>query len=191
MYYILRIFKKNVVNSSNHAHITLGDFTYFTTCFSSWHTGNALVDAKLVSIFRYWHPGITDHFYTANWGELGCGKHGWLSEGVACIMHNTKVSGTVPIYRYWGNNDHFYTTNPHEIGVTHPGHVGHYGYRSEGILGYCYPTHVPGTVPLYRYYRAHGQDHFYTTNIHEIGTSVPGVVGRHGYKSEGVACYVL
>ena len=148
------------------------------------------MDAKLVSIFRYWHPGITDHFYTANWGELGCGKHGWHSEAVACIMHSTQVPGTVPLYRYWGNNDHFYTTNPHEIGVTHPGHVGHYGYRSEGITGYCFTSQVAHTVPLYRYYRAQGQDHFYTTNIHEIGTSVPGVVGRHGYKSEGIACYV-
>ena len=149
------------------------------------------MDARFVSIFRYWNSGITDHFYTANWGEIGCGRHGWQSEGVACIMHSTNVSGTVPLYRYWGNNDHFYTTNPREIGVTTPGHVGHHGYKSEGILGYCYPTQVPGTVPLYRYYKPEGQDHLYTTNIHEIGTKVPGVVGKHGYKYEGVACYVF
>ena len=173
------------------SHITLRVFTYFTTCFSSWHTGNALVDAKFVSIFRYFNSRITDHFYTANWGELGCGKNGWRVQGVTCIMHSRKVHGTVPIYRYWNGKDHLYTTNRQEIGVTHPGHVGHHGYRSEGILGYCYPKWVPGTVPLYRYYKLHGQDHFYTTNIHEIGTRVPGVVGKYGYKFERVACYVF
>ncbi len=42
-----------------------------------------------------------------------------------------------------------------------------------------------GTVPFYRYWN--GADHFYTTNINEIGTSTPGHLGRHGYTSEGTA----
>merc|ERR1719204_975934 len=44
-------------------------------------------------------------------------------------------------------------------------------------------------TPLYRYYNDGNNDHFYTTNIKEIGTGKNGQVGRHGYKSEGVAGY--
>ena len=43
-------------------------------------------------------------------------------------------------------------------------------------------------APFYRYWRASGADHFYTTNILEIGVAVPGQKGKHGYKSEGVEC---
>ena len=47
---------------------------------------------------------------------------------------------------------------------------------------------MTGMVPLYRYYQGAHQDHFYTTNPHEIGTVVPGVA-RNGYTSEGIAGY--
>jgi hypothetical protein len=38
------------------------------------------------------------------------------------------------------------------------------GYRFEGIAGYIYPTQQSGAAPLYRAYRAIGNDHFYTVN---------------------------
>ena len=47
-----------------------------------------------------------------------------------------------------------------------------------------------GTVPLYRYWNPSSADHFYTTNADEIGTTTSGEVGRYGYHSEGIACYV-
>ena len=43
-------------------------------------------------------------------------------------------------------------------------------------------------APFYRYWRASGADHFYTTNILEIGVAVPGQTGKYNYKSEGVEC---
>eukprot|EP01080_Neovahlkampfia_damariscottae_P009076 gene9076-1171_t len=45
-------------------------------------------------------------------------------------------------------------------------------------------------VPLFRYWNSRVGDHFYTTNINEIGTSKPGKVGKHGYVSEGIVGYV-
>ena len=45
-------------------------------------------------------------------------------------------------------------------------------------------------APFYRYWRASGSDHFYTTNILEIRAAVPGQLGRFGYKSEGVECII-
>ena len=95
--------------------------------------------------------------------------------------------GTVPFYRYWNGRDHFYTTDINEIGTAVPGHLGKHGYTSEGTACQIHDTQVPSSVPLYRYYNGH--DHFYTTNANEIGTTVPGVTGKHGYKSEGIAGY--
>ena len=107
-------------------------------------------------------------------------------------LHLSHAASTVPLYRYWKSSvsDHFYTTNPKEIGTTTPGQKGKYGYVSEGIAGYCHSTQVADSVPLYRYWHAAASDHFYTTNPKEIGTVTPGQVGKHGYVSEGVTCYV-
>jgi hypothetical protein len=119
------------------------------------------------------------------------GHHGYTSEGFQCFVYSTQVAGTVPLYRYWKSSlgDHFYTTNANEIGTTTPGAIGHHGYTSEGVAGYCFPQTSAGRVPLYRYWS--GSDHFYTTNPREIGTTTPGRTGNHGYVSEGVACYVI
>ena len=49
---------------------------------------------------------------------------------------------------------------------------------------------IVGLVSLYRYWRIIGGDHFYTTNVNEIGACAHGVVGINGYKSEGVQCLI-
>ena len=156
------------------------------------HTG-------LVPLYRYWKPW--DHFYTTNIKEIGnanpgsVGNSGYTSEGIQCLIYSKQVKGTVPLYRYWSPfaTDHFYTTNAGEIGTTTPGQRGKGSYKSEGITGYCFPTAVPGTIPLYRYCRGvgAGTDHFYTTNTQEIGTTTPGQVGKHSYAYEGITCHVL
>ncbi len=99
-------------------------------------------------------------------------------------------AGTVPFYRYFNGREHFYTTNIHEIGTGTHGKLGKLGkqcYTSEGTAGYIHDTQDSGTIPLYRYFNGH--NHFYTTNSDEIGTTVHGVTGKHGYKSEGIAGY--
>jgi hypothetical protein len=42
-----------------------------------------------------------------------------------------------------------------------------------------------GPSVLYRYWKPSISDHFYTTNINEIGTATAGQLGHHGYTSEG------
>ena len=156
------------------------------------------LEPQLTSLYRYWKSSITDHFYTTNIAEIGTstsgqvGNHGYISEGIQCRLYTRQVAGSVPLYRYWksGIGDHFYTTNSHEIRTTNPGVTGNYGYVSEGIAGFCFPQASAGRVPLYRYWKGN-LDHFYTTNPHEIETVVHGQVGKYGYQSEGVACYVI
>ena len=150
---------------------------------------------KKIPLHRYWNPYWVDHLYTTNFRELAGrrGRHGFRYEGIQGYLYKKRARGSVPLYRYWHprSYDHFYTTNPNEIGTTTPGRTGKYGYKSEGYVGFCMRSRVPGTVPLYRYWKAHRADHLYTTNIREIGTATPGRVGRHGYKSEGITCYVF
>lgn len=51
-------------------------------------------------------------------------------------------------------------------------------------------THLPGTVPLYRYYNSHHlvRDHFYT--IEDLGPSIPGGAGS-SWVFENIECYVF
>ena len=77
--------------------------------------------------------------------------------------------------------NHFYTVDPTEPGIAPAGH------KAEGIACLLSPKKVFGLVPLYRYYN--GNDHFYTTNGGEIGTTTLGAVGNGGYKCEGPAGY--
>jgi len=133
--------------------------------------------------YRYYHSGIVDHFYTRNWNELGWGSaNAWIYERQECRIFGTQISGTVPLYRYYGNHDHFYTTNIHEIGTATPGQMGHHNFRSEGVAGYCFPNPGPGLLPLYRFMRiSHYWNHFYKCS----SSSTPG-----GYNYEGIACYL-
>ena len=96
-------------------------------------------------------------------------------------------TGLIPLYRYY-NGEHFYTTGAGEIGTITPGATGSFGYKCEGIAGYCYPSSASWLNPLYRYWN--GKEHFYTTNAGEIGTITIGATGSFGYKYEGVACYL-
>ena len=51
------------------------------------------------------------------------------------------------------------------------------------IIIMVYPV-TAGIVPFLRYWN--NIDHFYTTNLQEIGTDTVGHIGRSGYKSEGI-----
>jgi hypothetical protein len=153
----------------------------------------------LVPLQRYWKLEISDHFYTINRDEIGTtvhgqkGKHGYVYEGKQCCIYKEPVQDSIPLYRYWkaGAGDHFYTTDEKEIGTTTRGQIGNYEYKSEGVVGYCSPSQVDDTVPLYRYWNPKNSDHFYITNgMQEIGTITDGERGNHGYISEGVVCYV-
>ncbi|KAF8537894.1 hypothetical protein BDD12DRAFT_699097, partial [Trichophaea hybrida] len=66
----------------------------------------------------------------------------------------------VPTYRgYDGtNSNHFYTTDRNEIDRVIP------PYAAESVGWYMYPTAIPGTVPLYRFYNSADGDHVYSTN---------------------------
>lgn len=130
------------------------------------------------TFFRYFSPAGTDHFYTANFGELGNGAGGYVLEGSAGKVFSSTFAacGAVPLLRFFNvaGSDHFYTTNAGEGA----------GLRAEGVAGYCFPFNVAGLVPLYRYFSPGAFDHLYTTNFGELGN------GAGGYRLEGIQCFV-
>ncbi len=83
---------------------------------------------------------------------------------------------------YWSetDKDHFYTTKEDDIGTTTIGQTGKYGYKFEGVWGYCFPTEEVGTTALYQYYNDVVKNHFYYT----------GETDASGYKYDGIVCFV-
>jgi len=132
-------------------------------------------------LYRYWNPNVTDHFYTANFNELGWAANGWEFGWIECYIYPTQQSGTVPLYQYWNPSvgDHFYTTNFNELGW------GAYGWTFERTEGYIFPYQQSGTVPLHQYWNATVGDHFYTINLEELGPS-----GAYGWVYSRVDGYV-
>jgi len=171
-------------HTGNHGFTCEGDGF---TVFNHHHHG-------LVPVYRYYHAGNHNHFYTASAAEIGTthpghsGNLGYTCEGILGYVSPHEFPGSVAIHRYYhdGHHDHFYTVSANEIGTTHVGHVGNHGYKYEGVLGYAYPAehHVNH---VWRYIHEAHHDHFYTTAENEIGTTVQGAVGNHGYKAEGHA----
>jgi hypothetical protein len=75
-------------------------------------------------------------------------------------------------YRLYKNR-HFYTASWSEVqSLT--------SWTKEGYIGFVKSTQETGTVPLYRYYTPHNDNHYYSTS-----SSTPS-----GYNSEGIAGYV-
>jgi hypothetical protein len=160
------------------------------TVFNHHHAG-------LLPFYRYWQESTHDHFYTTNAGEIGTttvgqvGNHGYKCEGILGYVSGSDFPGAVGILRYWNDqlHDHFYTVDPNEIGTTHVGQAGKFGFKFEAVAGYAYPAQSD-IVPVFRYWLESTHDHFYTTNAGEIGTTTAGQTGNFGFKSEGTAFFV-
>ncbi|KAG9395236.1 MAC/Perforin domain [Carpediemonas membranifera] len=94
----------------------------------------------------------------------------------AANLHMRTLS---PVYRYAhtrGYLDHMVLFSTSELGCTH----NKPDYTLEGVLGYSPQTNVLGTVPLYRAFRPHNGDHFFTTSYPELQLAC-----RNGYEQEG------
>jgi hypothetical protein len=94
-------------------------------------------------------------------------------------IFDRQVYNTAPIYRYVNvrNGDRLSTTNYNEL------KGGNDTWKYECITGYAYTTPVYGSMPVYRY--NNGREHFLTTSSTEVAN------GRNGFRSEGIAFYIV
>lgn len=91
---------------------------------------------------------------------------------------------TVRLLRYknFSHGDYFYTTKPDEIGQGQ----GVYTFEWDKQPGYVYPADFwrDGTTQLHRYFNARNGNHYYTTDLNELGE------GNANDKYEGPIAYV-
>ncbi|CAF4626806.1 unnamed protein product, partial [Rotaria magnacalcarata] len=123
------------------------------------------------------------------------GRHGYTFEFVQCqVFHpsSSRRSNTIPLYRYvhTKTGQNFYTNKWQDIG-TYARDVIVGSWRSIGIEAYVYSSFQQGTVPFYRYNHSITAQPFYTTSMCEIGTVYPGLIGRYGYRYDGIVGYVV
>jgi len=83
-------------------------------------------------LYRWYHPGKGDHFYSSESEMSHASLHGYILEGSIGNIATTKLPGTRELYQ-WHNvmkGLHFYTTDIKGEGY------GQKGYKFESIVGY-------------------------------------------------------
>ncbi|MFC5502326.1 hypothetical protein ACFPJ4_08760 [Lysinimonas soli] len=128
-----------------------------------------------VSVYRFWSPKNSTHFYTASVSErdtiiASYPTSVWTYEGVAYNAFLTQESGTIPLYRFWSPrlSGHFYTASESEKNSIIAGYPSS-TWTFEGVAFYVYPTDttVAGTVAVSRFWSPQNQHHFYTASVSE------------------------
>jgi Repeat of unknown function (DUF5648)/Bacterial Ig domain len=95
-----------------------------------------------------------------------------------------------PVYRFYEpqSNDHFYTMSlaeRNEIIATYPSSEWTY----EGVAFHAFPSHVAGSVPLYRFWSAQFVGHFFTASEAEKNSVIANYPPSE-WNYEGIAFYV-
>lgn len=174
--------KKILRYLSSMAMMALGVASIFPTLAAAQVTTNSSCSdpnyiAAMNTVYRRWNPNLVDHFYTNNPQETGTG---YSDEQTTWGVENTQLDNTIPLYRFYSNSDtdHFYSTT-----AATPN-----GYVSEGMIGFIFPSTVPGSTPLYRLYRYYNGngDHLYTTSASERDAAMN--MGYHLETTEGYVC---
>jgi hypothetical protein len=53
------------------------------------------------------------------------------------------------------------------------------GYQYHGIAAYIYPNQIPGTIPIYSYYKKANSDHFVGITSDTVGIAAAGYTQEH------------
>lgn len=135
----------------------------------------------ITTVYRLYHPGTGDHFYTNNSFEVNSAQSGdyRFENNIGATFEN----GAGTLFRLYNQAaaDHFYTTNPAERTAAIAG-----GYASEGDVGKCDASSgVDNLRPVYRLWHPGITDHFYTLSAAERDSAAAS-----GYQFEGIACFV-
>ncbi|MER8995556.1 hypothetical protein [Mesorhizobium sp. M0678] len=135
--------------------------------------------ARDITVFRLRGP---DHLYTISCDEAkavqSSGQYTLEYDSLFFHIQSERVSGFVPLYRYYGQERHFYTTSDNAEGVGF--------YRLEGITGYVSPVKTADTVPVYRAYNPNSGEHFLTAKESEYN----GLRTTGQWQMEGAVFYV-
>jgi uncharacterized protein YkwD len=165
----MKIKKKLVLGLTAGAMISVGSFV--TTEVKASDSGS-------VNMYRLYHRGSHEHFYTGDLNEAkSLVKGGWAYEGVGFVAPK---KSSIPVYRLYNAqlNDHHYTTSKNERDTL----VAKHGWKNEGIGWYSSDDYPNVMYRLYNPALTTGAHH-YTTSMGESQQ----LTWKQGWKSEGTA----
>jgi hypothetical protein len=156
----------------------------------------ALEYQGLGPVYRFWSESLGQHFYTISGSErdklVGQFSHVWRLEGIAYYAYFRKSeTNLVPVYRFWSDSlkSHVWTASESEKNklIREQSKIWQY----EGIVFYAYPARLQpfGSLPVYRFWCAELDQHFYTADENEKNKLLVNYAGLWVY--EGVAWYVF
>jgi len=134
---------------------------------------------EVVPVFRFFHPGTSDHLYTIEPEAEARVIQQYKREGIEFYVATRPGPDLVPLYRYYKphSKGHYYATSRRAGERFHA--------ELESLLGYIAAEPRRGLVPLHEWYNPDADRHFYTTQ--PSGEHAP----RAGYRHEGVVGYVV
>ncbi|KAF7375829.1 hypothetical protein MSAN_00472800 [Mycena sanguinolenta] len=138
--------------------------------------------------YRSFNAARFDHWYTPDVSQINnFNPKGWALEGVTGMVFLTQEPGTTPFYRLYNYTlkDNFYTISPSEKAAAEAN--GYVTDATSSPVSYIYPTHVHGSIPLYRLYHSAKHDNFYTTSDAERSEAI----AHGGYHFVEIAGYIL
>jgi hypothetical protein len=145
-----------------------------------------------VTVYRFWSPVLSGHFYTISEQErdmlISQYPDVWTYEGGAYLAFSTAANTSLrPIYRFWSGHSHFYTISEQEKDMLIRDFPSVWTY--EGVAFYAYPEGLQpdNGKPVYRFWSASLGKHFYTISEDEKQT----IIDQYSYvwQLEGVAWY--
>ncbi|KAH7709207.1 hypothetical protein AAVH_23532 [Aphelenchoides avenae] len=144
-----------------------------------------------VPLYRAYHVGVQNHFYTTQPDELALAKkkYNYTDEGITGRILRAKAPETTELYRLYRRErrHHFYTANKEERDNA----ISKLGYKDNGVVGYVYKATngkcpCPEVRPLYRMHNSKVVDYFYTMDAGEKARAI----SKLGYKDEGIAACI-
>jgi len=141
------------------------------------------------SVFRFFNKKNGSHFYTVSEVEMNdtiknlSGTYNF--EGVAYVV---KPANADPLYRFFkkSSGTHFYTAGLAERDNVIKNLSKTYSY--EGVAYNVSVPNLPGSTPVYRFYKKSNGSHFYTAGDTEKDSVIKNLSAT--YKFEGVAFYL-
>lgn len=154
-----------------------------------------LVVTEFDDVWRFWSPGLAEHFYTIDESErdylIDNASDIWELEGPVFRAATTGFdAGLAPVYRFWSDtySTHFYAMSQADIDAIMADTAGK--WVAEGVAFYAWPTgqQPADAVPVYRFWRPANDAHFYTADEAEKDTVLKKYKGS--YVFEGIVFYV-
>ncbi len=126
-------------------------------------------------VYRFWKASDNTHFFTIKESEkdklIRDFSNIYTYEGPACYAFpaGQQPEGALPVYRFWkpSDNTHFYTIKESEKDKLIRDYPLIYTYEGPAYYAFLAGQQPVGAVPVYRFWKASDNTHFYTTKASE------------------------